>query len=79
MAKDGIQQDTQLKVRTEIYSRVVGYFRPVDQWNIGKKEEYAERETISMESINSEHPDNRTDVMEESIREGRPDNMPVNI
>jgi len=27
----------------EIWSRIVGYFRPVDQWNKGKKSEYAER------------------------------------
>ncbi|MDI6907328.1 MAG: ribonucleoside triphosphate reductase [Thermoanaerobacterales bacterium] len=28
---------------TEIYSRIVGYYRPVSQWNEGKKAEYAER------------------------------------
>ena len=28
---------------TEVYSRIVGYFRPVSQWNLGKKEEYKER------------------------------------
>jgi hypothetical protein len=27
----------------EVYSRVVGYFRPVKQWNNGKQEEYADR------------------------------------
>ena len=26
--------------RTEIYSRVVGYLRPVDQWNSGKRDEF---------------------------------------
>jgi len=31
------------KIPTEIYSRVVGYFRPVNQWNKGKKEEFKER------------------------------------
>lgn len=33
----------QLKIPTEIYSRVVGYFRPTSQWNRGKVEEYSER------------------------------------
>lgn len=33
------------KVPVECYSRVVGYFRPVEQWNKGKKEEFAERKT----------------------------------
>lgn len=27
----------------EVYSRIVGYFRPVQNWNIGKKEEFKER------------------------------------
>jgi len=29
--------------RTEVYSRVVGYYRPVKQWNKGKKAEYEMR------------------------------------
>lgn len=29
--------------RTEVYSRVVGYIRPVAQWNKGKQAEYADR------------------------------------
>ena len=33
--------------RCEVYSRVVGYIRPVQQWNIGKKQEYSEREEFS--------------------------------
>lgn len=28
---------------TEVYSRVVGYIRPVSQWNKGKQEEYKDR------------------------------------
>ena len=34
------------KIPTEIYSRVVGYFRPVSQWNKGKKEEFKKRKTF---------------------------------
>jgi len=29
--------------KTEVYSRVCGFFRPVQQWNRGKKEEYKNR------------------------------------
>ena len=29
--------------QTEVYSRVVGYLRPVRQWNKGKKSEWADR------------------------------------
>ena len=28
----------------EVYSRIVGYFRPVKQWNEGKTEEWKERQ-----------------------------------
>lgn len=30
--------------KTEVYSRVVGYFRPVQNWNEGKKEEFKRRQ-----------------------------------
>ncbi|MBC7130181.1 hypothetical protein H5T51_03030, partial [Candidatus Bathyarchaeota archaeon] len=30
----------------EVYSRVVGYLRPVDQWNYGKQAEFALRRTF---------------------------------
>lgn len=32
----------------EVYSRVVGYLRPVQGWNKGKKEEYALRKTYNV-------------------------------
>jgi len=28
---------------TEVYSRVVGYFRPISNWNLGKREEFRQR------------------------------------
>lgn len=31
----------------EVYSRIVGYFRPVQNWNIGKREEFGERKTFA--------------------------------
>jgi len=31
---------------TEVYSRIVGYLRPVSTWNDGKKQEFAERKTF---------------------------------
>ena len=34
----------------EVYSRVVGYLRPVQQWNKGKKSEYALRKTFVVET-----------------------------
>lgn len=44
------------RVPCEIYSRVVGYFRPLGQWNPGKKEEFKDRKT--------------TIITEETIKEG---------
>ena len=32
--------------KTEVYSRVCGYFRPVSNWNKGKKEEFKDRKTF---------------------------------
>jgi anaerobic ribonucleoside-triphosphate reductase len=36
------------KEKTEIYSRVVGYMRPVQQWNEGKRAEFAKRSHYSV-------------------------------
>ena len=37
----------------EVYSRVVGYIRPVQQWHKGKKQEYGERTEFKMPSGDS--------------------------
>ncbi len=34
--------------KTEVYSRVCGYFRPVSNWNKGKKEEFRERKKFAI-------------------------------
>lgn len=42
------------KIPCEVYSRVVGYFRPVQHWNDGKRQEFSDRKTFSEhESMNS--------------------------
>lgn len=38
--KDPVLKDFQ---QTEVYSRVVGYIRPIKQWNKGKQTEFADR------------------------------------
>ena len=35
----------------EVYSRVVGYLRPVDQWNNGKQAEFAMRKTFDKSAV----------------------------
>ena len=32
----------------EVYSRVVGYLRPVQQWNLGKQREFRERKEFKI-------------------------------
>jgi ribonucleoside-triphosphate reductase (formate) len=39
---------------TEIYSRVVGYLRPIKQWNDGKQAEYRRRKTFQVEPASKE-------------------------
>lgn len=33
-----------IKVPCEVYSRIVGYLRPIQNWNTGKQQEFSERE-----------------------------------
>ena len=40
-----------IKQPCEVYSRIVGYIRPVRQWHIGKKQEYKERKEFKMPKI----------------------------
>lgn len=37
------------KQKTEVYSRIVGYYRPVQQWNRGKKAEYFNRKPYKVD------------------------------
>lgn len=42
--------------KCEVFSRVVGYLRPVQQWNLGKQEEFKEREEFDQKkSLKSKH------------------------
>lgn len=40
--------------KCEVYSRVVGYLRPVQGWNKGKQEEFNLRKTYNV--VNSKRP-----------------------
>ncbi len=39
--------------KTEVYSRVCGYFRPINNWNRGKKEEFKERKEYEAQGSNN--------------------------
>jgi anaerobic ribonucleoside-triphosphate reductase len=36
------------RTKCEVYSRVVGYLRPVSQWNCGKQQEFSDRKEFDM-------------------------------
>jgi ribonucleoside-triphosphate reductase len=42
--------------KCEVYSRVVGYLRPVDQWNDGKQAEFAIRRTFDKSAVSQATP-----------------------
>lgn len=39
------------KVPCEVYSRIVGYLRPVQNWNKGKQQEFEDRRTYQLERV----------------------------
>jgi len=45
MEKDGLN-----RTKCEIYSRVVGYMRPISQWNHGKRQEFKDRKVFDIKN-----------------------------
>ena len=43
--------------KTEVYSRITGYYRPVQNWNDGKSEEYKNRKLYDIASSSEKHTD----------------------
>lgn len=41
-----MESKAEIKVKTEVYSRVSGYYRPVLQWNKAKQAEFKERKNL---------------------------------
>ncbi len=44
--EDGTEIPVEKRTKCEVYSRVVGYLRPVSQFNKGKQEEFKKRKTF---------------------------------
>lgn len=44
-----------IKVKTEVYSRVSGYYRPVSQWNRSKQAEFKERKNLHFFDVELKH------------------------
>ncbi len=50
---------------TEVYSRITGYYRPVQNWNDGKTQEYKHRVVYSPKKMDSKAPLNLSSVVDE--------------
>jgi ribonucleoside-triphosphate reductase len=46
--EDGHIIPEEMRTRCEVWSRPVGYLRPVQHWNNGKKEEFRERKRFKV-------------------------------
>jgi ribonucleoside-triphosphate reductase (formate) len=57
------------KTPTEIYSRVVGYIRPVAAWNPGKQEEFKQRKTYNYSAFNGSGNSNELSIIPSNITE----------
>jgi len=42
------------KMPVETYSRIVGYFRPIQNWNKGEKQEFKNRKKYNIDKLKSE-------------------------
>lgn len=50
-------KDAEIEQKCTVFSRIVGYLRPVDQWNNGKQEEFRERKLFDQQ-----HTQNKIDI-----------------
>ena len=46
-----IPLDPELRMPCEVYSRIVGYLRPVQNYNLGKKQEFKDRRTYDISAV----------------------------
>lgn len=47
------------RVPCEVYSRIVGYLRPVQNWHAGKQQEYKERQEFVFPDLADPQPTER--------------------
>ena len=55
--------------KTEIYSRITGYYRPVQNWNDGKAQEYKDRLEYSIEQAINKNVENRIKNEEKEVEQ----------
>lgn len=60
--------------KTEVYSRITGYYRPIQNWNDGKTQEYKDRKVYDIAHSNFTHAENG-----EASKDNAPENNPDGI
>jgi len=48
--KDG-KVEADIQIPCEVYSRIVGYLRPIQNWNEGKQQEFKDRKTFQVPTV----------------------------
>ncbi len=43
-----VEASVERRIPCEVYSRIVGYLRPIRNWNKGKQQEFGERRTFNV-------------------------------
>lgn len=54
--------------RTEVYSRITGYYRPIQNWNDGKSEEFLNRKTYDIKNSKLTHGVRGEEACEEAVK-----------
>jgi hypothetical protein len=54
-------------VPAEVFSRVSGYFRPVNQWNKGKREEFSLRTCMNISGFQGSESSDSSRILERAI------------
>lgn len=52
------------KCNVEVFSRVTGFFRPVQSWNEGKTEEFKDRNKFNIKNIIDKKPNENCRITE---------------
>ena len=52
-----LDDNSTCKQKTKVYSRVVGYIRPVEDWNVAKHQEFDDRQTYEIPKLNESSTD----------------------
>ncbi|MBQ1942710.1 MAG: ribonucleoside triphosphate reductase, partial [Clostridia bacterium] len=65
--------------KTEVYSRITGYYRPVKNWNDGKSQEYKDRKVYNVSAFEGKDPTNKADCVKTCACESKPEQITESV